>query len=410
MRTEEDLRTAFDHLADSAPAADDILAALPPAIKPVRRSRTPLVLGTVFATAAALIGGSVLVDQLKPSEQVADEFTASAWTPWLTVPAPQQMRVNPFVSTPNRQTWQISKISGPWSASCLVSAHRNGDFDPGSIPADSPTVNINGAKGRVTTSSKVDPLLPPPTGSYALQTPAQPSQTIAWQPARGLWALVTCQTMAEDGTRDIHSLWKSDLPKATELARAISTGGRLASPYQIGPLPGGFKPDQVSYWSAEAEVAGSGHRFLTLWSDGDPTTGFQPTPVQPQQPARRDPRLGDDLKIFYSTDQLSHLMSRSGPKPDLEINGLNAWYLHGIVSIDGTSEPLRPRSSPPITSRGAISAVRLEGDGFAVTVQSLGRSVTPAELATIAQKIQLARSSTDLSTWYDAATAIPMPR
>ncbi|MEV8372299.1 hypothetical protein AB0P21_06150 [Kribbella sp. NPDC056861] len=390
MRTEEDLRTAFDHLADSAPAADDILAALPPATKPVRRSRTPLVLGAALATAAALIGGSLLVDHLKPSEQAADQFTAADWTPWLTVPAPQQMRVNPFVSTPNRQTWELTKIAGSGSGGCLVSAHRNGDFDPETIPADSPTVDVNGAKGRIITSAKIDPLLPPLKGSYTLQSPAQPGQTIAWQPARGLWALVACQTNG-GGTGEPHSLWKSDLPKATELARAVSTGERLAAPYKIEVLPGGLKPEQVSYWSPEGETAGTGRRFLTLWSDGNPKTG--------------DPQRGTDVKIWYETSPAG--ISMSGFKPDATINGLNAWYLN---LYNGPSDPGNPTVALPITGNGPTELIHLEGAGFALTVQSLSRTVKLADLVAIARKIQLAPSATDLSTWYDAATAIPAPR
>jgi hypothetical protein len=407
MRTEEDLRTAFDHLADSAPTPDDILARLTPEATPVRRTRTPLVLGTVLATAAAAIGGPLLISHLKDSEQVAGSSPAAAWTPWIDVPTLPSMRINPRVSTANRQTWQLDKTMGPWSATCVVTAHRNGDFDPRTIPADSPEVDVNGVKGRVITSTKDNPLVPEPDGLLqGFMT--YPVKTVAWQPARGLWVLVSCQTQLEGGTPAVPKLdtpWKVDLPKATQLARAISTGGHLASPYKIGYLPAGIKPNRVTYQSPIGEVAGTGHNFITLLSDGNPSTGYRQRPRDPiYRRTPWEPKPGDDLKITYNTGKSWNTLSTIGSlRPALTINGMDAWYVgDGVAGDSGPHDPAN--------ADGAITAVRLEGHGVQLTVQSLGGTVSRADLIKVAHGIQLAPSRTDQTTWFDVSTAIPAPK
>ncbi|WP_328322536.1 hypothetical protein OHA70_27445 [Kribbella sp. NBC_00382] len=403
MRTEEDLRTAFDHLADSAPTADDILAALTPDTKPVRRTRTPLVLGAVLATAAAAIGGPLLIS----AEQAAQPAPASAWTPWINVPTLKSMRINPRVSTPNRQSWELDKARGPWGASCLVTAHRNGDFDPTTIPVDSPTVDINGAKGRIITSTKDKPLVPQPDSGLMQGFMTYPVKTVAWQPARGLWALVSCETQLEKGTPRIPQLdspWRVDLPKALQLARAISTGGRLDSPYKIGFLPAGLAPNRVTYQSPIGEVAGSGQNFITVLSDGDASTGYRPRAKDPSyRHSPWDPKPGDDLRITYNTSKFWNSLSKGPtPKPDLNINGMDAWFVGDGIAGDSGSGPT-PGKDPK-------TAVRMEGHGVQVTIQSLGGTVNQADLVKVAHTLRLARSTTDLTTWFDAAEAIPAPR
>ncbi|GAA3547150.1 hypothetical protein [Kribbella ginsengisoli] len=405
MRTEEDLRNAFDHLAGTAPAADEILARLTPDAKPVRRTRTPLVLATALATAAAAVGGPLLISHLRESGQAAQPTTGTAWTPWLDVPTLKGMRINPRVSTANRQTWELDKVMGPWSATCLVTAHRNGDFDPKTIPAGSPDVDINGASARVITSTKNHPLVPEPDSGFMRGFMTYPVKTIVWQPAPGLWVLVSCQTQLEGGTPQVPKLdtpWKVDLPKATELARAISVGGQLVSPYKIGYLPSGIKPNRVTYQSPIGEVAGTGHNFITLLSDGDPATGYQPKPKDPvYKRSPWEPMPGDDLKITYNTSKFWDTVSRIRTLPDLKINGMDGWYVgDGIAGDSGSAGG----------AEDAKTAVHLEGHRVQVTVQSLGGMVSQADLVKVAQGLQLAASSTDQATWFDIATAIPAPR
>ncbi|NEA36626.1 hypothetical protein [Streptomyces sp. SID13031] len=407
MRTEEDLHAAFDHLADSAPAADDILASLTaePRTRPVRRNRTPLVLATVLATAAAAIGGPLLVSHLKSPEQAGELFTGSAWAPWITVTAPKSMTINPRINTANRQVWELFRTVQPWPASCLVTAHRNGDFDPATIPADSPTVDINGAKGRVITSAKDKVLVPLPNSSMQPAYPAYPLKTVAWQPARGLWALVTCETQLEGGTRQTPKFgtpWKVDLPQAMEIARTISTGGRLASPYKIGYLPAGMKPNQITATRPADGIAESKEIFYTLLSDGDPATGHRPTA---QALSRWNPKPGDDVSIRYDASKFWNLLGRHGTsKPNLSINGVNAWYLDSSAGFNPDNYLLGP---VPSAANPKSATIRMEGRGMAVTIQSFSGTVGRAELVKIAQHLQLAPSTTDLTTWYDAATAIP---
>jgi hypothetical protein len=267
-------------------------------------------------------------------------------------------------------------------------------------------VDINGVKGRVITSTKDKPLVPEPDGGFMQGFMTYPVKTIAWQPARGLWALVTCETQLEGGTAQVPQLdtaWVVDLPKATELARAITTGGRLGSPYKIGFLPAGIKPNRVTYQSPIGEVTGSGHNFITLLSDGDPSTGYRPPAKDPAyERTPWNPKPGDDLKITYNTSKFWNSLSQPRmPKPDLQVNGMNAWYVgDGIAGESGSSTDDKSRKT----------AIRLEGHGVQLTIQSLGGTVNLAELVKVAHTLQLARSTTDLTTWYDASQAIPAPR
>ncbi|MEU4392179.1 hypothetical protein [Kribbella sp. NPDC023855] len=402
MRTEDDLRATFDHLADTAPSADEILATLR-TDRPVRRSRTPLVLGAVLATTVVAIGAPLAVSHLKDhavTDSAGEVGGGPAWRPWLSITVPPELTLNPRTYTKDRQVYQIYKPLGPWSKSCLLTVHRNGDFDPRSIPADSPVVEVNGIKGRVITSPARKP--PAPHDSLSRWNAVDAMKTIAWQPDKGMWALITCESQLEESARGLPNLtspYKSDLALASRIARGTSTGGqRLASPYQVGYLPAGITPRTLRYLSPTGAVAGAGHTFTMTLSDGKASTGYQePTRAKSMAGPGWWPQPGDDLRISYETSKFWNTLSDNpGTEPDLRINGMDAWYINDTTTKVGGA-------------KGKGNGIRIEYRGRAVVVESFGAGVSLAEVRKVAEQLQIAPSTTDLTTWFDAATAIPAP-
>ncbi|MFI7060712.1 hypothetical protein ACIBL3_07010 [Kribbella sp. NPDC050124] len=398
MRTEEDLRAAFDHLAGTAPAPDELLTKL----GRVRRRRTPLVVATALATATAAIAGPIVVSQWN-DRPVTAEPRNSAWTPWVDLPVPKGMKVNPGVYTANRQDYELIGFTGkPWITTCLLTVHRNGDFDPVKIPAGSPRVDLNGRPGRVVRSTLSRPFIPAPRG-YLGVIQGDPLQTVVWQPGDGLWALLTCSSQQELGTLKVPQIdapYQANEPLAVTIAKSISPGTRtLGSPVKVGYLPSGLRPDRITYRSPDAGVEGSGQNFTIDVSDGDPATGFRPRDLKGSAKVDRpyDPRPGDDLRIRVTTDKFWNQMSRfPEPKPDLTINGMKAWYIAELAF----GEPV-DRPKPPKT------AIRLEGNGVAVVIQDLTTAPDQDKLRKVAETLRLAGNPRDPNTWFDAAVAIP---
>lgn len=401
MRTEEDLRAAFDHLAGTAPAPDELLTR----IGRVRRRRTPLVVATALATATAAIAGPIVVSQLNDRAPAAgQERRNPAWTPWIDLPVPKGMKVNPRVYTANRQDYELSGFTGrPWITACLLTVHRNGDFDPAKIPAGSPRVDLNGRPGRIVRSTQSRPFLPAPRG-YLGAIKGDPLQTVVWQPGDGLWALLTCSSQQELGTLEVPQIdapYQANVPLALTIAKSVSPGTRtLGSPVKLGHLPERLEPGRITYRSPDAGIEGSGQNFTIDVGDGNPATGFRPRDLTGYATVDRphDPRPGDDLRIMVSTDKFWNQMSRfPEPKPDVTINGLKAWYIAELAFGEPVDRP-----------KPAKSAIRMEGAGVAVVIQDL-TTATPDldELRKVAETLQLARNPRDPNTWFDAATAIP---
>jgi hypothetical protein len=399
MRTEEDLRQAFDHLAGTAPAADDVRARLD-THQPVRRRRTPLVVATALATAAAVAAVPLVVSHLdNRADTTGQEKRNTAWTPWVELPVPKGMRLNPRVYSANRQDYELIGFKGrPWLTQCLLTVHRNGDFDPATIPAGSPRIDLNGREGRVVTASQSKPFIPEQRG-YLGRIQGDQLKTVVWQPDKGLWALLTCSSQVELGTLQVPTIdapFKPNLPLTQTIAKSVSPGVRnLGSPLEVGYLPWGLRPDRVIYRSPEDEVEGSGQTFDIHVSDGRPATGYQPRQLPYADSAYNPPR-GTDLRIRFTTDKFWNQMSRHPqPEPDLTINGMKAWYLTDLLV--GQIAP----------SKTTKTAIRMEGNGVAVIVQGLSPKPDLDELRKIAENLRITGTPDDPDTWFDAAVAIP---
>jgi hypothetical protein len=363
---------------------------------------------TAIATAAAAISGPLVMAQLDNRTDPAGQDKRNvAWTPWVDLPVPKGMRLNPRVHTTNRQDYELVSIDSPWLTQCLLTVHRNGDFDPATIPAGSPRVDLNGREGRIVTAPQSKPFIPAPRG-YLGPLRGNELKTVTWQPGTGLWALLTCTSQLELGTRKVPKLdapFKANVDLATTIAKSISPGTRnLGSPIKIGYLPTDLRPEYVSYRGPDGEAKGFGQDFGILLSDGDPKTGFQPRqlPDKVAKPSSAySPRIGDDLQIRYTTgkfwDQLSRFEYR---KPDLTIHGLKAWYVEDAV-IGG------PIAYGPNPDKLAKTAIRMEGNGVAIIVHSLGAKPRLDDLRKIAETLQLTKTPNDPNTWFDASTAIP---
>lgn len=331
MRTEDDLRNALERIATKAPDFTPIFDD-EPAVRPVRRRRTPLVLATVMATAAA-IGGPILVDhQRETSTQPAGEQAASSWRNWITLTAPPGMTINSRLYEANRQIYELAGVGKPWSGWCLLTLHRNGDFDPGKIPADSPRIDINGLAGR---------LINLPVGyTMASGRQVRPAATVAWQPTKGIWALASCERQQESGTRMVPAIvapTDSDNATGVVVAKTIkATPQRLAAPFQVGHLPAGLRTERVLSKTANT---GAGQVFSVAFTDGNAATGTKPRPGTSGNPdnsqamkmlanAWEPPSMpGDDLNITYNTGLLWNSRTRAEifDPADLKIRDWKAW-------------------------------------------------------------------------------------
>jgi hypothetical protein len=272
----------------------------------------------------------------------------------------------------------------------VLSVHRN--FDPGTIPAGSARVDLNGREGRVVTSTQKKPFIPAPRG-YLGPIQGEPLQTVVWQPAGGLWALLTCSSQLELGTREVPQLdapYQANAALAVTIAKSVSPGTRnLGSPVKVGYLPEGMRAGRLIYRQGES--------FTIDISDGDPATGYQPRELKGYAETDRpyDPRPGDDLRIRYAADESWDLMSRIPTgKPDLVINGMKGWYVHDQYLASKGEEPVD-------------SVLRMEGDGVAILVEDLGRTPDLDELRKVAESLQRTANPADPDTWFDAATSIP---
>ncbi|GAA1582473.1 hypothetical protein GCM10009789_40300 [Kribbella sancticallisti] len=418
MRTEDDLRTAFDQLADSAPHPDSVLADLRPERSTPRR-RTPIILVSAVATVAVAVGGPLAIAHLRSDSQAAGQEGLPMLQNWVTVPIPAGMVDRGHTYQQDYQVQYLLKATGPVGASCLWSVHRNGSFDASSIPAGSPTVTINGIKASVVTAPTAKPVLKLPPEYYAgnkivskaasgtagpIKLVGKKMTTVAWQPAAGLWALVTCERQVDNGWLD--APYNPDVANAMALAKTITgQSARLSSPVQVSYLPEGLAPARTYTSDAEkfgpkAAVPEAGNGFDIHFSDGNLATGVKKDSL-PSIARDGQPEPGDDLAIAYQSTK-EFLQSYRQRKPDLTINGLPAWYGVADQGLIGKSKGNDPRTGLTIVGKHY---------DFAVTVVGFHNgSATVAEVRKIAEGLHFAPSPTDKSTWFDAAVAIPAPR
>ncbi|WP_112240393.1 hypothetical protein [Kribbella monticola] len=354
MRTEEDLRNAFDYLADSAPDPSHILTT--PEHTPVRRA--PLALGVVAATAAVAIAVPLLVshDKQQPSVQATPQHVDEAWRDRLSLPLPAKMIYDSRAFTHRSQGLILG--DGDTPATCVVNAYDKGAFDAGSIPPGSPRVKINDTLGYLATLA--DPF-----------SPAVRAKVIAWEPAPGVWITSYCKV------KD-----KVDPVKAAEIARLVNTSPqRLPAPYRIGYLPAGLTVSDLSVNPQPDSTSEAPNNFIaTLDSPADKPSAAQ-TPDGPV------------------------VVSGSGPATITYLTGESATATH------------LPKNAERITVNGragylgseyGISVLAIKGDGFQVRIVLAGAVPNEREeLIKIANGLELAPSATDTTSWFDATTAIP---
>ncbi|TDU87007.1 hypothetical protein EV138_0524 [Kribbella voronezhensis] len=354
MRTEEDLRNAFDHLADSAPDPARILTA--PEHTPVRRRRTPLALGVVAATAAVAIAVPTLISHDKqPPVQAAPRPADEAWQDRLSLPLSANLIYDSRAFGHRSQGLILD--GGNTRTTCVVNTYAKGVFDARTIPAGSPRVKINSTLGYV--AALADPL-----------SPAVKAKVVAWEPAPGTWTTSYCKVKGE-----------VDPAKATEIARLVNTSPqRLPAPYRVGYLPAGLTVTSLSVNPQGDSTSEPPNNFIAAIGSAEDQTSVPQNPDGPVMVS-----AGGPVQIAYFTGSAA---ATRLPK-DAE-----------RISINGRTGYLG--------SDGRATVLVINGDGFQVRIE-LGGTVPNerAELIKIANGLELAPSATDTSSWFDATTAIP---
>jgi hypothetical protein len=409
-RTEEDLRDAFTHLADQAPHPADIRTALQ--TRRPRTRRTTLVVGAALVTATAAVATAV-VPSLLPHDNAtpaAQDQRNTAWSRWLDLNLPNDVQAVVQVFTANRQQYELINHQ-IWPTTCELQLRRNGDFDPATIPAAGPTVDLGGHKARVVTSTRNKPFLAAPQG-YRFLLNAAVQKSLVWQPVAGVWALMSCESQRREGTVQVPKIdgpIEADLAAATKLAKGFSPPTRsLGSPVKIGWLPAGISPRRVNYLPNEKGIPGSGESLTVLLSDGNPATGAKPrgpsrSQLQGDSPRQMPgsawgPDRGDDLQLRYSTDKFWNQLSRDPEhnQPIATIHGMKAYFVAGqLLNMAGAAKP------------GTPSTLRLEGNGVGVEIVDLDANPSKERLLRIVESLQLTKTPNQPSTWFDAATAVP---
>jgi hypothetical protein len=417
MRTEEDLREAFDHLASTAPHPADLRAALRP--RPHRSRRTAAIIGTAVATATAAVAAVVVPHVVSSGAPVADEDKQpSAWSNWVGLQTSKMMYEVEQIQTANRQTYQFMGGNGPWASLCNLQLHRNGDFDPATIPAGSQAIEVGNRNGQIVTWKKGhNPFAPTPKGPPVADITPAIAKTLVWQPVNGIWALLSCSSQEHLGTPAVPKVdapYLADVKMIMTIARTVSPDPKvLRSPFKVGDGLAGLTPRHISYRPAQPRVEGAGDDIAVTWNDGDPGTGYQPqklgkngkpTPLAQStlgNPAT-SPQVGDDLQISYTTSKAWDRLSRIETlKPDATIHGMKAYF---------TNDQSMLRTGDTKAEADALTqaknVLRLEGNGVAVEIKSLGNQLTHDRLREIAESMKLTSHPKDPASWFDAATAI----
>lgn len=420
MRTEQDLRDAFDELADSAPHAGDVRATLQDGSRQPRYRRTALIIGTALATAAAATA-AVVVPHVISSVPVADhEKQPSAWSNWAGVPAIEGIDITMQTYTANRQDYELLLDYSPWVDACELQLRRNGDFDPKTIPAGSPTLELGDRTAQVVTWPRAKPLPAAPRGYLMPMFAAPVGKTLVWQPAKGVWGLLTCESQRHLGTLKVPTIdapYDANTALAAKLAVTLDgSSSVLRSPFRIGELPANLTARRVTFQPDRRGIDGDGNGLTVTLSDGNPATGYQQPAKKPTvstvkgkkvsaeteggNPAY-DLQTGDDLSIRYSTDKFWNSYTRMGTKPVATIHGMKAYFVLDQSLGVNTSSPAKDKDH--LAERNVL---RLEGNGVAVEIKSLGNQLTHNQLIWIAESLQLTGHPKDPGAWFDAATAI----
>ncbi|MFG1907994.1 hypothetical protein [Kribbella sp. NPDC048928] len=425
MRTEQDLHEAFRELAENAPHPGDVRATVQDGSRRSAYRRTALVIGTALATAAAATAAVVVPHVISTGAPVAGpDKQPSAWSNWVGFQTPKTMYEVTQVQTANRQIYALAGNDNPGASLCNFQLHRNGDFDPATIPAGSQTVKIGGRSGQLVTWQKGhNPFVPTPQGPPVADLTPAIAKTLVWQPAEGTWALLSCFSQEHLGTTSVPTVdapYLADLKLIMTIARTVSPGPQLLhSPFEVGDGLAGLTPRHISYRPTESGASGNGRMFVATWQDGNTATGYRPEKMPKAQIDKNTgqpipfaetklgnpttaPGLGDDLQIAYDTTSTWNLLGRLGSvQPDGTIQGMHAYFTN-----DQSMLRTGDTKAEAEALRQAKNVLRLEGNGVAVEIKSLGNQLTHDQLRRIAETLKLTSSPSDIGSWFDAATAI----
>ncbi|HET6742158.1 MAG TPA: hypothetical protein VFH76_24610 [Kribbella sp.] len=425
MRTEQDLHEALRELAESAPHPADVRARLQDGPRRSAYRRTALVIGTALATAAATTAAVVVPHVISSGAPAAGPGQQpSAWSNWVGFQTPKAMYEVTQIQTANRQTYAFVGKDGPWASLCNFQLHRNGDFDPAAIPAGSQTVKIGSRSGQLVTWQKGhNPFAPTPQEPPVADLTPATAKTLVWQPADDTWALLSCFSQEHLGTTSVPTVdapYLADLKLIMTIARTVSPGPQiLRSPIEVGDGLAGLTPRHISYRPRMSGASGNGRMFVGTWQDGNAATGYRPAKMPKPQIDKNagqpipfaetklgnpvtSPQLGDDLQISYDTTSAWNLLGRLGSvRPDGTIHGLKAYFTNDLSMLRTGDTKAEAEA---LTQ--AKNVLRLEGNGVAVEIKSLGNQLTHDQLRRIAESMKLTSRPNDVDSWFDAATAI----
>jgi len=244
-------------------------------------------------------------------------------------------------------------------------ASADGAFDPAVMTAANP-VDVNGARGLLANVALVNPGTASVTG---IGTPPARVPTVARQYAKDSWAVAAWRNDFDTHTRDL----------AVALARATRIGGshRALVPFAVGYVP--TSVDRRMQLQYEGVGAQNGADFGTAAST----------------------KAVVDLVPHHSLSIMVDPLSEIFAPRDCCGDGVykdDVW-----LSVAGHA----PRYSPKLSALYVSCGNRCT---LAIQQVSLGHrsaDVIRAELIKVAERLTLARSLTDTSTWFDAATALP---
>lgn len=233
MRTENDLREAFDHLAADAPDATEVLARLDRTTPAHRRTGLRIAV-TVAATAAAVVAAPLLLDQAP---------TAPTTNP--AAPATQPSGPFPFgfdlpVGWSARGGYLTGdmltrSVTGPGGISCSVTSYRDGAFEQDRLTGRQQAAPVDGR--------------PAATGELNIGKPGVTPRVLAWEYRAGAWAVAQCNevVLGKDGVgKERLSLPQQDL-RNRQVAESTDFAEQegLLTPIKLGPLAGGLRVTEV---------------------------------------------------------------------------------------------------------------------------------------------------------------------
>ncbi len=302
MRTEHDLREAFDHLADSAPHPDDVLANLPSSSRPVRRrGRTPMVVGVVLATAAAAI--AIPLATRTPEPPVAAP-PSSPWFTGITVDLPTGMRYSSQGVTSTGDHTVLLDTGSP-EPRCVVTRYRPGGFSRGDVPAGATSIVVGTSSGFQYGPSR--------NADGTLRQGA-----VVWPYADNAWARSECTkptTFAFDAAQSLEIAERSTFDRS-----------ELPSPLRVKYLPAGFRPTGVSTIRQDQRLDGVPKRFGVYAAKGAPDSGGITT-------ADKDPSIRMEYSATSVASPPSTTYQVAFTRPQLVILG-NGFEL--VISVPST--------------------------------------------------------------------------